>query len=311
MQSAYVFAKKYGSVADAVRSLERQVLGKKKQLKKNLILARLYLLVGRPKDAIARTDFVERFDYRNKEAKLVRANAEFANGRFEKASLILKNVASTFKLTRYDLEEVLNLSAGIAQRRGQISDTVTLLRRALKVSPGYLATHFNLSLIYLQHQEYDDAIKHLLVLKKALKNDFYVDVNLGAAYSGKGDYRKAVKMFDGIDALYDQRHYLYYNYALLEYRRHNYPECFEYLSLYLETSPKLFVAKRKVRMILDDIQITRLINSGVPEGALEGMLSEVRDLEDQDISSARVDLNEGDVDFSSQYLFTNIGYFAD
>lgn len=311
MQRSYRFAKKIGSVSKAIRQLESTLKGDKKRISQHLVLARLYLLKGLTKKAIYRVNFVERFDYRNKEAKLIRANAEFANGKLEKSSLILESIVSEFKLNREDQEEVLNLSAGISQRRGDLEETVVKLNKALRVSPRYLATRMNLALIYLQHQEYSDAAVHLEYIKRQIKGDFYIDVNLGAAYSGLGHYKKAEALFDGIDALDSQEHYLYYNRALLEFRQKNYSECFDLLKDYLDSAPKPFVAKRKVRAILDDIQIVRLVRSGVPAGIVEDMLENIGDLDDDNISRTKVDLHSADVEFSSQHVFTSIGYFAD
>jgi type IV pilus assembly protein PilF len=109
---------------------------------------------------------------------------------------------------------------------GNLTGALRELTRAEGMDPDDHITQFDIGLVYLYRERYDQAIQHF---ERAiqLKPDFAPAINsMGNAYLAQGQWDKAIEAYQRIieDVFYGTPHFALSNMGLAYYNKQNYPE---------------------------------------------------------------------------------------
>ena len=307
---ALKYARLQGSIEDAVSKLRGLIRRQPKELRFRLTLARLYLIQGKTGLAEKQAKIVEKYQYRNLQAKIILANVAFMKGFNEKSKLILNSLGKLQKMSVSAKTEVLNLLAGVSLRQGKDQESINLLKQSLKINPRYPSSHMNLGLVYLKHQEYRLAIVHFKSILKLLPGNDIAQLHLGICYAGTGNYEKAEDLYDLVLKKNPDQHTLYFNRAVLEYRRKDYRKSIEYLRDYIDRAPSKYLAKKAAMEIINEIQLANVKSSGISD-------SDIKDLSDRIQGSGQHSAPSEPLSFDRAselnvgFVFTSVGYVND
>ncbi|NRA45655.1 MAG: tetratricopeptide repeat protein [Oligoflexales bacterium] len=307
---ALKYARLQGSIEDAVSKLRGLIRKKPKELRYRLTLARLYLIKGKTGLAEKQAKIVEKFQYRNLQAKIILANVAFMKGFNEKSKLILNSLGKLQKMSLSAKTEVLNLLAGVALRQGNDQESIDLLKQSLKINPRYPSSHMNLGLIYLKHQEYRLAIVHFRSILKVLPGNDVAQLHLGICYAGIGNYDKAEDLYDLVLKKNPDQHTLYFNRAVLEYRRKDYRKSIDYLREYIDKAPSKYLAKKAAMEIINEIQLANVKSSGISDSDIMDLSDRIQDSGQHSSASEPISFDRAS-ELNVGFVFTSVGYVND
>jgi Tfp pilus assembly protein PilF len=122
---------------------------------------------------------------------------------------------------------------------GNLMGALRELKKAEGLDPNDPITQYDIGLVYLYRERFDQAIPHF---EKAiqLKPDFAPAINsLGNAYSAKGDWDRAIEAYQKIieDVFYGTPHFALSNMALAYYQKNDYVRAEKYFLEALKLSP--------------------------------------------------------------------------
>ena len=304
------YAMQQGSVEDAISRLRGLIRKNPKELRYRLTLARLYLIQGKTGKAEKQAKLVEKLQYRNLQAKIILANVAFMKGFNEKSKLILNSLGKLQKMSVSAKTEVLNLLAGVALRQGKDQESIDLLKQSLKINPKYPSSHMNLGLIYLKHQEYRLAVVHFRSILKLLPGNDIAQLHLGICYAGLGNYDKAEDLYDLVLKKNPDQHTLYFNRAVLEYRRKDYRKSIDYLREYVDKAPSKYLAKKAAMEIINEIQLANVKSSGISDSDIKDLSDRIQGSEQHSGSSEPLSFDRAS-ELNVGFVFTSVGYVND
>lgn len=307
---ALKYARLQGSIEDAVEKLQELIKKNPKELRFRLTLARLYLIQGKTGQAEKQAKIVEKIQYRNLQAKIILANVAFMKGFNEKSKLILNSLGKLQKMSVSAKTEVLNLLAGVALRQGNDQESIDLLKKSLKINPRYPSSHMNLGLIYLKHQEYRLAVVHFKSILKLLPGNDVAQLHLGICYAGLGNYAKAEGLYDLVLKKNPDQHTLYFNRAVLEYRRKNYRKSIEYLREYVDKAPSKYLARKTAMEIINEIQLANIKSSGISDQDIKELSDRIQGSGQHSSSSEPLSFDRAS-ELNVGFVFTSVGYVND
>ncbi|MFK7823202.1 MAG: tetratricopeptide repeat protein [Oligoflexales bacterium] len=307
---ALKYAMQQGSVEDAIDKLKGLIRKNPKELRFRLTLGRLYLIQGKTGQAEIQAKRVEKYQYRNLQAKIILANVAFIKGFNEKSKLILNSLGKLQRMSVSAKTEVLNLLAGVALRQGKDQESIDYLKQSLKINRRYPSSHMNLGLIYLKHQEYRLAITHFKAILKLLPGNDIAQLHLGICYAGIGNYARAEDLYDLVLKKNPDQHTLYFNRAVLEYRRKDYRKSIEYLREYVDKAPSKYLAKKAAMEIINEIQLANVKTSGISDSDIKDLSDRIQGGEFSSGSSEPLSFDRAS-ELNVGFVFTSVGYVND
>ena len=114
-----------------------------------------------------------------------------------------------------------------------------MLLNAAEMAPGDTRVHNNLGMAYFFKQQTDLAEKHLKASIKLYPKNSDAKNNLASLYYDKGDYDKALALYQNIvsDLIYQHQYRIHYNMALIHIKRNKTYEAESELTLALKEKP--------------------------------------------------------------------------
>lgn len=308
-EKALKVAREFGSVNDAISSLLRKLKKNPKDIQSRLILSRLYLIKGDNQKSGKHAYLVEKYQFKNIKAKIILANISYLKGFHEKTMLILDPLVRHPKLNRDERNEILNLMAGVALRKGEDSESISKLKWSLKVNPGHLASHMNLGLIYIKNQEYKLAANHFYTVQKYKPGNFDSKLNLGICFAGIGSYGQAEDVYDELYSRNSDDERVIFNMAVLKFRQKKYTESVSLLKEYVETAPSRYLARNEAKNIINEIQLDRVRSRGLTDDDIQDLTER---LEGEEGASQNQPISfDTESELKAGFIFTNVGFMPD
>jgi type IV pilus assembly protein PilF len=122
---------------------------------------------------------------------------------------------------------------------GNLIGALRELKKAEQLNPDDHITHYDLGLVYLGRERYDQAIQQFDRAIQ-LKPDYAPAINsLGNAYASKGDWDKAIQAYERIteDAFYGTPYFALSNLGLAYYHKNDFAQAEKYFTEALKLSP--------------------------------------------------------------------------
>lgn len=230
-RSAVNYLLKDGALDQAYLELLKSLKKQPKKIGTLLNLSQINIAKGNLKKAEAYCRKALKHDLKNQDARLILANIYYRRDNFEMADIILNGLSESSQ----NASPVLNLKAMIAMKKDRPALALATFKRALKVDPGSIATRMNLGVLYLYHEQVDNAAIEFERVLKLMPGHPDAKLHLGIVHSIRKNYGKAEDLFNEIVEIDQANPLALYNLAILEERQENFDESLVYLRRYLDT----------------------------------------------------------------------------
>ena len=185
------------SVAEKIAILKRQVRRNPWSVKDYNRLAKIYLSLGRVKQADDAIKKSLKVDFRLRESQIIRAAVAFRMNRDMEAKMLLELLGGE----RAPEAEVPFYLAGIALRKADTEEGRRLLQVAIRKDPRFAAAYMNLGLFYLKNFQSDLAYSHFKKVLKIIPDYDDARLHLAILDSMTKKYSKALDVYDELIAL--------------------------------------------------------------------------------------------------------------
>lgn len=249
-RSAIHYLLKDGALDKAYVELIKNIKKNPKKIETLLNLSQISIAKDNLKKAEAYCREALKHDLKNQDARLILANIYYRRNNIEMSDIILNGLADHVK----NSSAVLNLKAMIAMKNDRPALALATFKKALKVDPGNIASRMNLGVLYLYHEQVDNAAIEFERVLKLMPDHPDAKLHLGIVYSVRKEYSDAEDLFNEIINIDETNPLALYNLAVLEERRENFDDSLVYLRRYLDTPYAKSENNQEVFALIDRIR---------------------------------------------------------
>lgn len=218
-------------MASATQSIEKKLKESPDNAKFRNDLARLYLSQGKLKEADTLVKQSLKSNVHDQDAMLTMAHITYARFQDDLTVYILNNLQPATA----ESAEALNLQALVAVRKQEDQRAIALLEKAiLQKKEDLTAAHVNLGLLKLKYMNFSEARRNFENALKHSPDNLDGKFHLAICLAATGDFVNARKYYGEINSFSDQFPDIKFNYAVLQYRQHEYDHAVSTLNGYIE-----------------------------------------------------------------------------
>ncbi len=172
-------------------------------------------------------------DFRNKENKIVLAQAAYLKGQDKVAEGIIQGIMND---KSFESSEALNLTGCIRLNDNDVNGAMVLFQKAIEKNPDNIAALTNLGIVYLRRQNPAEAQEKFKAALKRLPDNPDILMHLGITYAVQGQFEKAEEHYNKVAKIYQTSPILIFNQAILKKRQGRFSEALADLKRYIKVT---------------------------------------------------------------------------
>jgi Flp pilus assembly protein TadD len=170
-------------------------------------------------------------DFRNKDNKIVLAQAAYLKGQDKVAEGIIQGILND---KTFESSEAFNLTGCIRLNDNDVNGAIVLFNKAIEKNPDNVAALTNLGIVHLRRQNPAEAQEKFKEALKKLPDNPDILMHLGITYAVQGQFEKAEEQYDKVAKAYKTSPILVFNMAILKKRQGRYSEALADLKRYVK-----------------------------------------------------------------------------